>query len=346
MLPMQVSNSGPSTGPTRHQALRAFAKKVVMIMILIVFVALLHPLFNNSKELKSNIEDEHSQILDMPLNDHQIPLLNFLKSNPTAEVLTFGDSLTHGMSIVNGNNIDGIYPYSKYLKKFFINDEDTQTIINESGISGELASRMIKRLPNVIKDHKNVRVISILAGTNDLGHQKSPIDIAQSIIDLHEIAHTSNTGNSDNANYIYTILLTIPQINWRIKQNDRLIINKILRNYVLSCNTGSGSNVVGSTGKNTGVNSSVDVNTRVILVDIENEWDQKNEKNDIFWSIDKVHLSEKGYEALARKVYVAMKNTMITPTLRVDDNINEYGKGQFHGNRDRVCKSSAKDLLT
>ncbi len=196
--------------------------------------------------------------------------------SPTAEILAFGDSLTYGMS--SREYGDQRYPYAAPLAALLHGPQ-----VSDSGVVGQLASDMSARLLEVLKEHPNTKVVCILAGTNDLGHRSQPDAIAQSIIDLHAMAQTYFMSDGVVNSRIVTVVMTIPQISWRINQQHRLDVNALLRTYASTCQD------------------------RTILVDLENAWDQKNmEENEKFWSSDFVHLSENGYKDMARLVYEAL----------------------------------------
>ena len=128
------------------------------------------------------------------------------------------------------------------------------------------------------------RVCIILGGTNDLGHRQSGVDIAANVVKLHEFVHRFHPTPSITTSGMqtYSIAVTLPQLKWPIIQKERLRANALLRDYSKKCSK------------------------RVVLVDLENSWDQNIPENAIYWSSDFVHLSKKGYEDFARLIYSAM----------------------------------------
>ena len=198
-----------------------------------------------------------------------------------AQILAFGDSLTHGYCVENKKLL--FKPYSENLQRLL----GSQVKIVEAGVVGELASSMIHRLPDTLHKHPLSSIGIFLAGTNDLGHHKSPAEIANHILNLHKIMHhwTCLPANNSRPCTSLSILLTIPQISWPINEKHRLIANQMLREYVQSCAE----------------------KHRVALVDLESAWDQTDPQNAIFWSPDKVHLSEAGYKDLAQRVWKVME---------------------------------------
>ena len=136
-------------------------------------------------------------------------------------VLTFGDSLTHGLSPLEHQSMDAKrynYPYATYLKKLLGN----KAVAIESGRSGELAEQMVGRLPSVLKAYPTTRIGVFLGGTNDLGHHRSAVSIANDMISLHRMMHTWNssaeTSTKNNLPYQIplSIVLTIPQVRVRV----------------------------------------------------------------------------------------------------------------------------------
>ena len=120
---------------------------------------------------------------------------------------------------------------------------------------------MVHRLPGAMQKH-NPKLIIILGGTNDLGMHHPTENIIRSVTRLHEIALRSGKGTTEPT---YTIAMTLPQLTWSVDENDRLEINKGIREYAQRCKQ------------------------RVAFLEMENRFDQKNKSNLVYWSPDTVH---------------------------------------------------------
>ena len=206
-----------------------------------------------------------------------INIIDYLHNN-NQSILCFGDSLTHGMLVLSPTDWHQTHPYSIKLNEL----SKLNTI--ESGINGQTANVMQNRITHAL-NHANasgfdVGVVSILAGTNDLGHHDHADKIASYLKNIHEkVFEVSEMQNKR----IYTIAITIPMISWTINNTARSEINKSLREFQVSHKD------------------------KVILVDLENEFDQSVLENKKYWSIDNAHFSALGYDSIASKIFNAMK---------------------------------------
>lgn len=218
-------------------------------------------------------------------------------------VLTFGDSLTHGM-IVTPDSWTNTHPYSLKLSQL-INDSKTEVL--ERGISGELVTHMVERLPKeltAISSRKknsssttsssNVALVIILGGTNDLGHRHRTEKILEEIKILHKVSQRyekeNDIDNDKDPNAIkkvYTIAITIPQLNWDIQQESRIKVNAGIREFVK------------------------ENNETTFLLDFENLFDQKVSSNLKYWSSDTVHFSSEGYDKIGEIIYEMLSTTII-----------------------------------
>jgi len=210
-------------------------------------------------------------------------------------ILCFGDSLTHGM-IVNGEDWHQVHPYALKLNelirtKFKEEGKDNATTVIEAGISGELASHMVHRLPAVMKKisegtRPDISVVVILAGTNDIGSRHSPKQVLEDVLTLHEYAK-KHKKNSDSTQ-TFTIALSMPQLRWSINQEDRVEVNRGLKDYVQRMTKTS------------------------FFISLEEPFDQKQPENVKFWSTDMVHFSKEGYDKIGELVFDILSTTQLT----------------------------------
>jgi len=209
-------------------------------------------------------------------------------------ILCFGDSLTHGM-LVNGEDWHQVHPYALKLnelirKKFKTEGKENATTVIEAGISGELASHMVHRLPAVMKKisegtRPDISVVVILAGTNDLGSRHSAKQVLEDVLTLHEYAK-KHKKNSDSTQ-TFTIALSMPQLRWSINQEDRIEVNRGLKDYVQNTNSS-------------------------FFISLEEPFDQKQPENVKFWSTDMVHFSIEGYDKIGELVFDVLSTNQLT----------------------------------
>jgi len=191
------------------------------------------------------------------------------------QILAFGDSLTHGM-FVTQTEWRNTHPYAIELTKLLKNN----TEVIESGVSGQLTSEMVQRLPLELKKYPQARAVLILGGTNDLGHRMEAQEVLDNLIKLHTMAQNASISATKP---VYTIAITVPQSRWPFKPATRYAINEGLRKFAL-----------------------VDCPGRTALLDMESSFNQSEAKNAVFWSDDFVHLSPLGYDAMGKMLYDVM----------------------------------------
>ena len=191
------------------------------------------------------------------------------------EIITFGDSLTHGMVVTvdpESWRRDN-HPFSIKLAQL------TNLTVVEKGFNGMKAKEMKPHLELVLSEAKaskrNVKVVTILGGTNDLASHELEADINRYIEDLHKcaLAHNEN---------LVTVALTIPDLSWKeVDHIARHKINNHLRKFSAS-------------------------NRRIILVDLEKLFKLKTVESKALYSIDDVHLSPLGYDTVAAMIFDAL----------------------------------------
>jgi hypothetical protein len=134
-----------------------------------------------------------------------------------------------------------------------------------------LASAMMPGLTAAVEG-KNV--VAILGGTNDLIRNAKGVDVASSVIALHEMAKKKMMDGG------ITIAITVPDMHNGCAE--RLIANTLIRNYA-TANKGS-----------------------TLLYDMEDNW-PLNKATAEYWSPDNLHFSLQGYERMGYEIYEILK---------------------------------------
>jgi len=109
--------------------------------------------------------------------------------SPDATILAFGDSLTYGTGVNNGQN------YPSQLAKL-----TTLKVINE-GIPGELSINGLARLPALLDKH-NPDLLILIHGGNDILRKHSRIELKQNILKMILISQQHD---------VEVILLGVPE---------------------------------------------------------------------------------------------------------------------------------------
>jgi lysophospholipase L1-like esterase len=208
-------------------------------------------------------------VLGSELPHHK--LLAFTNSFSKHAILAFGDSLTRGLYVKDGNQ--GHHPYSNELTRR-INSSSIRVL--EHGINGEVTSKMIRRLPSVLSHHKLIKLVVIIGGTNDLTQREDPHIILANLIRLHQTVHKMSKNHSS----ILSVAVAIPQMTTSfIDQSARIFVNKGLLDYAQQH-----SNLV-------------------LYRDFEGVFDQEVPASTAFWSDDLQHLSPAGYDLMGQLLY-------------------------------------------
>ena len=191
------------------------------------------------------------------------------------EIVTFGDSLTHGMVVTTDHNSwwRDNHPFSIKLAQLM------NVTVTEKGFNGMQAKEMMSHLETILKvasvAKRDIRLVTILGGTNDLGARAPEAEISKHLESLHKYALST----SDK---LATVALTIPDLSWReVNHSVRLKVNENLRAFAAR-------------------------NHRVILVDLEKRFNLKDTGSKGLFSIDTVHLSPLGYDTVATMIFEAL----------------------------------------
>jgi len=191
-------------------------------------------------------------------------------------ILCFGDSLTAGYA----KHGRVYYPYSTYLTKILSKQNATIKLIENSGISGDLAIRMPERLEGKLQRGKKVGkpfdVLVILCGTNDIGQLVAEEDVAESYAKLHDIAAKHGI--------LYQIWLTVPELSWEMSLSD---FATQLRETRRRCNTY--------------ISNMPQKNNDCFVCDLASEipYETASEAQRKEWWDDGVHFTAAGYEKMA-----------------------------------------------
>jgi lysophospholipase L1-like esterase len=186
-------------------------------------------------------------------------------------VLCFGDSLTEGL-VRSG---DPLSPYSDHLAMRLSRcavGSATPAIVINAGLSGETTEPMARRLDGILQFLFKAKVVPdivlILGGTNDLGDVQQDV-VVENLLALHRMAH--------NAGAI-TLVLTVPVCGYNGQEDfakeQRVHINCKLRAFA------------------------TEHSDKSVLVDVAAAIPQGGSCTDL-WMSDGVHMSAKGYRALA-----------------------------------------------
>ena len=224
---------------------------------------------------------------------HSLPLESFVNGHT---IITFGDSLTHGLYRTNDPKDNmGHHPYSVALKGLLSN---TTAVVEEVGTNGARATELMYKLPTLLREKKRVNdpiFVIILAGTNDLGHELSYKTIIWHLKKMHNEVQQYAIDMKRN---VYTMAISIPQLAWKVKESDRVKTNELLKEYAQRCNQ------------------------TVAYLNFEERFDQSNANNADLWSVDFVHFSRTGYDIIGQLVYAKMVEFLRTKTeqslLKVD----------------------------
>ena len=221
-------------------------------------------------------------------------------------IFCYGDSLTYGISPPGRET----YPYSKYLEQDLnllynpsepSGESQPATIVQHLGLPGWTSEQMLQHINDdktgmcpIIRGitHPNVSLMVILAGTNDLGmmtesDKSEARKIIESIIKLHQAA-INCAGTGPASKKFHTLSVGIPESAWQKK----VPIVAELAEYV-----------------NNGIKhfaSSEEAGGRVSYIDFPFGFDDKDTR----WSMDGLHFSAEGYQALGKQLAFPVKKLL------------------------------------
>lgn len=239
---------------------------------------------------------------------------NLAASKTPSFVFCYGDSLTFGMSDLHSRES---YPYSKYLEQelnhLFDPDYSLESIESESqtqvpativqhyGHPGWTATNMLDHMQSdndgicsIIHRIPTLSLMIILVGTNDIAQMTNVgKDVARliigSIVDVHKGA--INCAEEENNSRFHTLAVGIPgsafQERVPVTSEISLYVNNALGSFAASYPDG-----------------------KVTYVEFPIPYQEGDDK----WGADGLHLTQKGYEVLAKELAPHVKNIL--------DNIN------------------------
>lgn len=208
---------------------------------------------------------------------------NYIKNRT---IILLGDDLTSGLCLIKFNSTSkaSYYSYGNWIEKRLLvsslNINETLNVnIIVSAKSEEETSSILFRFPEELDDISNIKFVLIWGGTYDLINNNDPYLILSNLINLHKLVHDRSTPD----NIIYTVAITIPQINSKNA-------NKLSRHIV---NTGL-------------LEFSRNNSNLVAFQDFSNLFDKANRANSIHWNHNKRVFSQKGYDEVGRQLYITI----------------------------------------
>lgn len=153
--------------------------------------------------------------------------------------------------------------------------------------------RLDKELDEFVLKSKNsggkvqpLKAVAILGGTIDLLKRRSVPEIISDIVAMHELVLNYKIPEYPGTGRLFSFALTIPPIDMvhgpKDVNRDRIKVNDGIRKFAAKCSD------------------------RVILVDLENIYDQADAAEDHNWSPDLLHFSAKGYSGVANSVHYSL----------------------------------------
>jgi len=225
-------------------------------------------------------------------------------------IFCYGDSLTFGMSDLHSRES---YPYSKYLEQelnhLFDPDsasESTEsesqtqlpaTVVEHYGHPGWTATNMLNHMQSdndgicsIIRRIPTLSLMIILVGTNDIAQMTNVgKDVARliigSIVDVHKGA--INCAEEESNSKFHTLAVGIPESAYQemvpVASEISLYVNNALKSFASSYLDG-----------------------KVSYVEFPIPYQEGDDK----WGADGMHLTQKGYEVLAKELAPHVKNIL------------------------------------
>jgi lysophospholipase L1-like esterase len=228
--------------------------------------------------------------------------ISLLEATHSGRILAFGDSLTAG-TFYDIHGFEGSHPYGTILAQALRGKADVKV----SAVNGLTTNRMYRRLETALSRYPSDLII-ILGGANDLWIDRDPDDIIETLINIHDAALESKHANRPSKSHpVFTMALTLPQMG--VPSDSPLEAGRILVNEGLRAYAHSRSD-------------------RVVLLDLENVFDQSIPSNVKYWSSDHLHLSAAGYDALGMLIFKTIVNTAVSVQSSDGGNKSTEGLGQ------------------
>jgi len=196
-------------------------------------------------------------------------------STDSKRILCYGDSLTAGTSPPLFDN----FPYAPHLERVLKNQYMEKAVVRHRGLPGWTSKQMVVEvngetagLRTAIKAVKDppLALVIILAGTNDLGYEKSATPILDSIISLHLTCYDEGIAK--------TLAIGIPPSGYQSVSTDAAALAKEV---------------------NRGLSEFCEARPdQAVYTPFPFDYVQGGEN----WSPDGLHFSAKGYEALGESL--------------------------------------------
>jgi lysophospholipase L1-like esterase len=234
---------------------------------------------------------------------------------PTIRILAFGDSLTAGTSPPNYE----LFPYAPYLEAALNNQRGTTTttttgltaaaappvqtqrpvavMVRHVGFPGWTAEQMVddangpRGLQTTIRriQDPSLSLVILLAGTNDLGMRRSPNDIVQSILQLHQLCYKDDD-DDDHVRVPHTLAIGIPPSGYQsmVPEAAAMVqqINQQLNEYAMMTTTAAATTT--TTKKS----------STFTYTPFPFDYEPGGEN----WSNDGLHFSQRGYQVLGESL--------------------------------------------
>ncbi len=180
--------------------------------------------------------------------------------------------MTHGMTRDGRNTYHHAYAIelSKKVNSLAMN-------VTESGIDGEKTFPMVERLAALLPEIKNLRVVMILGGTNDIFHAGTSKTILANLLSMHKMVHQLSTPTAP----VFTVAIAVPQSQWTVHHKIRLQLNSELHQYAAHC-------------------------PFTEYLDMDPVLNITLTENKPLWSSDGLHLSALGYDKMGGLLYESL----------------------------------------
>lgn len=188
----------------------------------------------------------------------------------------FGDTIIHGEHMAQEN----FFWKDKHPPTIKLQSLLNDTSIIELGSDDKTTTQVLSTFLEQFNEVETVAVVVIWSGIYDLSKKLSVKKTLKNIIEMHRLAHEKLT-QSQQQYQVFTVAITIPQLNLPFRKDNRQELNDGIRNFARRCRL-------------------------TALLDIESFHNPSQAANEKYWSADLVHLSPLGYDEIGSKIFQAM----------------------------------------